>query len=243
MQAPREPHLKAAVRVLRYLKGTSGQDLFFPGQNSLQLQAYCDSDWGSCPITKRSVTGYSILLGSSLIAWHSKKQTVVSQSTAEAEYRALATVTCELIWLEGLLKDLQFTVPLPITVFCDNEAAIDIASNPVHCKTKHIELDCHFIERRFRQVLSSPHMFQLNCSLLIFLPNLLVKFLNGFFLPSWVVTIFVHLQLVGGVLRLINQLAILQMLQLCINHHVIINHVSSNSKYSINWHKALSRQH
>lgn len=71
MQAPRETHLKAAVRVLRYLKGTSGQGLFFPRQNSLQLQAYCNSDWGSCPITKRFVTGYSILLGSSLIACHS----------------------------------------------------------------------------------------------------------------------------------------------------------------------------
>lgn len=97
------------------------------------------------------------MLGSSLIAWHSKKQSVVSRSTAEALYRALATVTCELIWLVALLKDFHFSVPQPITVFCDNLAAIDIASNPVHhSKTKHIELDCHFIREKVQAHFITP---------------------------------------------------------------------------------------
>lgn len=100
-------------------------------------------------MTGRSVSGYCIQLGSALISWQAKKQTVVSQSSAEAEYRALASVTTEIMWLKYLLADLQVPVNEAVSVFCDNQAAIDIASNPVqHARTKHIELDCHFIREK-----------------------------------------------------------------------------------------------
>lgn len=70
-------------------------------------------------------------------------------STAEAEYRALASITTELMWLKYLLVDLQVPCSGHISVFCDNQATIDIASNPFqHARTKHIELDCHFIREK-----------------------------------------------------------------------------------------------
>nr|XP_016449164.1 PREDICTED: uncharacterized mitochondrial protein AtMg00810-like [Nicotiana tabacum] len=116
-----------------------------PGSYS-SSQAYSDSDWAACPDTRKSVTGFCIFLSDSLIGWKSKKQPVVSLSSAEAEYRALSKVVTELSWLSRLLVDLDVSSSSPISVFCDNMAAIHIAKNPVfHERTKHIEVDYHFI--------------------------------------------------------------------------------------------------
>lgn len=85
------------------------------------------------------------MLGPSLIFWQSKKLTITSRSSAEVEYRALAT-TSEVIWVHSLLRDLQVSITQHTTIFCDNKAAIDIVANPVyHAKTKYIELDCNFV--------------------------------------------------------------------------------------------------
>ncbi|GKC06705.1 putative copia-type protein, partial [Tanacetum coccineum] len=104
--SPITPHFDALIKVLRYIKLCPGQGLYFSVYSSLQLKAYCDTDWANCPITRRSITGFCIFLGSCLISWQSKKQFVVSRSSTEAEYRALADCTCEITWLQSLLKDL-----------------------------------------------------------------------------------------------------------------------------------------
>ena len=146
MHQPRQEHWDAAVRVIRYLKASPGQGIYFPAHRSLQLEAHCDSDWASCPLTRRSVTGYFITLGGAPISWKTKKQHTVSRSSAEAEYRALAMTACELKWLRYLLKDLQVSCSQAVPVYCDSKAAIHIAANPVyHERTKHIEVDCHFV--------------------------------------------------------------------------------------------------
>ncbi|GKG11821.1 copia protein, partial [Tanacetum coccineum] len=93
------------------------------------LMAYVDSDWAKCKATRRLVTGFSVFFGKSLVSWKRKKQTVVARSSAEAEYRALATVTCETMWLLNLLRDFKLEIEKPIPIFYDNKAALQIAVN------------------------------------------------------------------------------------------------------------------
>ncbi|KAK2982173.1 hypothetical protein RJ640_029076 [Escallonia rubra] len=151
MHDPRQPHLDAAYRILHYLKGSPGQGILLPSNNTLYLQAFYDADWAGCPMTRKSTTGYIIFLGSSPVSWRAKKQIVVSRSSAKAEYRAMATTTSEIIWLKQLLQDLEVSCTTPVSLFCDNRAAIHIAANPVfHERTKHIEIDCHFIRQHIQ---------------------------------------------------------------------------------------------
>ena len=103
MAHPRAPHLQALHHLLRYIKGCPGQGILFSAASQIRLMAYADADWGNCPDTRRSVTGYCVFLGDSLISWKSKKQPTVSRSSAEAEYRALASVASEISWLQNLL--------------------------------------------------------------------------------------------------------------------------------------------
>lgn len=104
MQNPILDHWEAALRVVRNLKGSPGQDIFLSSDSDLRLLAYCDSDWASCPLTRRTLTGYVVLLDNSPISWKTKKQHTVSHSSAEAEYRSMATTICELKWLRGILR-------------------------------------------------------------------------------------------------------------------------------------------
>ncbi|KAI5664580.1 hypothetical protein M9H77_23903 [Catharanthus roseus] len=130
MHVPRHAHWDAAIRVVRYLKGSPRRGIFLSSHSPLSLTAYCDSDWATCPITRRSLTGYFISLGGSPISWKTKKQHIVSRSSAEAEYRSMAMTLCELKWLSILLRDLHVPVTHPIPLHCDNQAALHIAENP-----------------------------------------------------------------------------------------------------------------
>ncbi|KAK1422630.1 hypothetical protein QVD17_17916 [Tagetes erecta] len=149
MHQPTEAHLQLAMRVLRYLKGAPGKGLFFAPNESFKLSAYSDSDWGKCLETRRSVTGYCVMLGTCLVSWKSKKQLTVSRSSAEAEYRAMCAATCEVIWLKNLLVEMGIHVDLPVDMHCDNNAAISIAANPVfHDRTKHFDMDLYFLREK-----------------------------------------------------------------------------------------------
>ncbi|KAL4018546.1 hypothetical protein IC575_022144 [Cucumis melo] len=146
MAAPRTIHFTAVLRILRYIKGTLGHGLQFSSQSSLVLSGYSDADWAGDPTDRRSTTGYCFYLGDSLISWRSKKQSIVSRSSTESEYRALADTTAELLWLRWLLVDMGVPQQGPTLLYCDNRSAIQIAHNDVfHERTKHIENDCHFI--------------------------------------------------------------------------------------------------
>ena len=151
MSSPNDSHLKAAHRVLHYIKACPGRGLFFPADSSPTLRAFSDSDWAGCPDTRRSVTEFCTFLGSSLISWKSKKQTTISKSSTEAEYRALASTACEIQWLQFLLNELHQPLPLPVPLYCDNRSAIHLAHNPAfHERTKHIELDCHLVREKIQ---------------------------------------------------------------------------------------------
>ncbi|KAL2230527.1 uncharacterized protein LOC110012709 [Sesamum indicum] len=143
---PCDSHWRAALHMVRYLKGCPSKGLFFPSHNPLVLKVYCDADWATCPDSRHSLTGFCIFLGPALVSWKTKKQPTVSRSTAEAECRGLAATICELRWLTYILIDLSVSTSLPIHLFCDNKAALHILANPVfHDRTKHIELGCHLV--------------------------------------------------------------------------------------------------
>lgn len=146
MHCPTNVHLQAAKRVLRYLAGYKEQGILLASGSAAHLQAYCDGDWVGWPNSRRSTTGFCVMLGKSPIAWKSKKQSRVARSTAEAEFRSLAMTICEVMWIKKLLKEIGLTALGTTTIYCDNKAAFAIAANPIHHeKTKHVEIDCHFI--------------------------------------------------------------------------------------------------
>ncbi|GKB82631.1 putative copia-type protein [Tanacetum coccineum] len=146
MQSPLQEHWDATLRVVRYLKGSPSQGILLRVACDLQLHGWWDSDWAACPITRRSLTVWFIQHGDTPISWKTKKQHTVSRSSAEAKYRFMATTTCELKWLKALLLCLGIAHPRPMKLSCDNQVALHISANPVfHERTKHIEVDCHFI--------------------------------------------------------------------------------------------------
>ena len=101
-----------------------------------------------------------MFLGDSLISWKSKKQSRISKSSTESEYRAMSADCSEIIWLRGLLAELGFPQSTPTPLHADNTSVIQIATNPVfHERTKHIEVDCHYIREALNNhIISLPHI-------------------------------------------------------------------------------------
>ncbi|XP_068498728.1 secreted RxLR effector protein 161-like [Phaseolus vulgaris] len=149
ISTPTTSHQQVACHILRYLKDTLGDGLFFPHENTLTLCGFNDSDWATCPTTRKSVTGYSIFIGSSLISWKSKKQQTISHSSSEVEYQAMATTKCEMQWISYLLHDLHIPATQPANLYCDNQSTIQISSNQVfHERTMHIEIGSHLVREK-----------------------------------------------------------------------------------------------
>ncbi|GKE63202.1 ribonuclease H-like domain-containing protein, partial [Tanacetum coccineum] len=158
MHDPREPHLSALKRILRYVRGTLSYGLQLYSSTTSSLVAYSDADWAGCPTTRRSTSGYCVFLGNNLLSWSCrskkknllswslKRQFTLSRSSAEAEYGGVANAVAETCWLRNLLRELHTPLATATLVYCDNVSAVYLSSNPVqHQRIKHIEIDIHFV--------------------------------------------------------------------------------------------------
>ncbi|KAJ9549004.1 hypothetical protein OSB04_021547 [Centaurea solstitialis] len=160
LHAPKDSHWSAVKRILRYLKHTMHHGLLirksatpqlrvFSDTESPNIAAFSDADWAGCPDDRKSTGGFCIFFGDNLISWSSKKQQTIARSTTEAEYKALALTTCEVIWIQLLLQELGIYLPSPPTLYCDNIGASYLATNPViNSRVKHLDLDYYFVRDR-----------------------------------------------------------------------------------------------
>ncbi|XP_058734234.1 uncharacterized mitochondrial protein AtMg00810-like [Vicia villosa] len=157
--SPTTVHWAAVLRICRYLRGTQFQSLLFPSSSSLELRAYFDADWAGDPTDRKSTTDFCVFLGDSFISWQSKKQDIISRSSTEAEYRAMASTTTEIVWLRWLLSDMGITLSEPTHMYCDNKSATQIAHNSIDdlfTKTYSI--------KRFRFLIDKLSMLSANAS-------------------------------------------------------------------------------
>ncbi|XP_071708848.1 uncharacterized mitochondrial protein AtMg00810-like [Rutidosis leptorrhynchoides] len=166
MHAPYTSHVHALKHVIRYIQGTVSMGLHITPSSSRDLVAFTDADWAGCPDTRRSTSGYCVYLGDNLLSWSSKRQPIVSRSSAEAEYRGVANVVAEVCWLRNLLMELHCPLHKSTLVYCDNVSAIYLSGNPIqHQRTKHIELDIHFVREKVARgqvrILHFPTRFQI----------------------------------------------------------------------------------
>lgn len=151
MHDPCEGHLLALKRVIRYIQGTKQLGLQLLRQQKLTLTAYTDADWGGCPTTRCSTSGYCLYLGNNLVSWSAKRQPAVSRSSAEAEYKGMANAVAEACWLRNLLMEMGNPLQQATLIYCDNVSAVYLSTNPVqHQRTKHIEIDIHFVRKKVK---------------------------------------------------------------------------------------------
>ena len=141
--------MDAAMRVVRYLKGSLGNGVAFRQNGNLEIQGYTYADWVGNSNDRRSTSGYFTMVGGNLVTWRSKKQKVVALSSAKAEFRGIARGLTEILWFRKLMAEIGFPHTGACRLLCDNKATISISKNPVqHDRTKHVEVDRHFIKEK-----------------------------------------------------------------------------------------------
>lgn len=142
---PKESHLNAVKRIFRYLRHQPKLGLWYPKDSPFDLVSYSDSDYAGASLDRKSTTGGCQFLGSRLVSWQCKKQTVVANSTTEAEYVAASSCCGQVLWMQNQLLDYGYNF-MNTKIHIDNNSTLCIIKNPVfHSKTKHIEIRHHFI--------------------------------------------------------------------------------------------------
>lgn len=146
MSSPTTEHWQGIKRIMRYLQGTTNYCLHIKPSTDLDINGFSDADWATSIDDRKSMGGHCVFLGETLISWSSRKQKVVSRSSTESEYRALADLAAEITWIRSLLNELKLPMSRKPILWCDNLSAKALASNPImHARSKHIEIDVHFI--------------------------------------------------------------------------------------------------
>ncbi|XP_027340865.1 uncharacterized protein LOC113854179 [Abrus precatorius] len=155
MQEPKQSHMTAAKRILRYLRGTTEFGILFSrntNHEDMKLIGFSDSDWCGDKGDRKSTAGYIFFIEGAPISWSSKKEPVVALSSSEAEYIAAAEAACQAAWLEKLMNELKIKLKSKTTLMVDNKSAIDLAKNPIcHGKSKHIKTRFHFLRDQVNQ--------------------------------------------------------------------------------------------
>jgi hypothetical protein len=144
---PKECHMRAIKRIMRYLVLTPNLGLWYSKGSHFDLIGYSDVDYTGCKVDRKCTSGTCQFLGRPIVSWSSKKQNSITLSTAEAEYVATGSCCAQLLWMRQTLKDYGYTKnQVPLICLCDNESAIKIACNPCeHSRTKHIDIRHHFL--------------------------------------------------------------------------------------------------
>jgi hypothetical protein len=146
MHSACDVHWSLVKRILRYIWGSMSHGIHIHPLSSSAMVAYSDAGWVGCPYTRCSTSVYCVFLSDSLVSWSSKRQTVVSRSSAEVEYRGVANTTAECRWLRSLLRELHVEVPKATLIYCDNVSTVYLSQNLVHHqRMKHVEIDIHFV--------------------------------------------------------------------------------------------------
>jgi len=149
MQTSRKPHLDVVRHILKYIKHTLQCRIFYEAKNQLQIHGYTDANWAGNVSDRRLTSGFMFSFGSGAVSWNSKKQPTIALSSTEAEYKGVAIIACEIVWLQKLFSDLGQSVDAPVVIYCDNISSILLINNPVyHARTKHIEVHYHFIKEK-----------------------------------------------------------------------------------------------
>ncbi|GJQ91397.1 putative ribonuclease H-like domain-containing protein [Tanacetum coccineum] len=150
---PKTSHLHAVKRIFRYLKGQPKLGLWYPRDSPFNLEAFSNSDYAGASLDKKSTTGGCQFLSKRLISWQCKKQTIVANSTTEAEYVAAANCCGQVLWIQNQMLDYGYNL-MNTNIYIDNESTICIVKNPVsHSKTNHIEIRHHFIRDSYEKKL------------------------------------------------------------------------------------------
>jgi hypothetical protein len=155
---PSPIHWNAVKHVFRYLQGTKHYKLVYKPDGSEEMfTTYSDADLSGCKDSGHSTGGYIVKMGTGVISWSSKLQTIIAQSTTEAEYIAAAEAGKEIMWMRNILGEFGYTLSSPSTLYIDNQSAINVAKNPEHHgRMKHLDLRTHWLRHNVEDKIFRP---------------------------------------------------------------------------------------